>query len=498
MANARTNRQVGLKARLRSWLEMPLSEWQCALGWFAATAFFLGIIAVFGGPSITDTPESVYGTWAIAHGQMACAYPPPVGSSTIAPLYLLLAAGIAAVARIGHTAPFPSAATLGPGCDKAVLATNRWSFHAAALNPTTWIGCVGWLALMVGVVAWLRASGRGRSGWEPATLVVVASLPPIWMSVQTAFHPQDLLAMGFALSGLACACRGRWIGAGILVALAVLSQQFAILVAAPLLVLAPANRRISYAVAVLTTGAMVDLPLLAMTAGHALRALTLGTGDDPSTGGTVLWELHLYGVPLVLLSRVAPIALSVALAWWVSHRLGPWALKPAPLISVVAVSLGLRLVFEEHLFGYYFMALVVSLVLVDVVRGHIRSSVIAWLAAVVLVFCQTGFDFVDWAQYPQNLVPVFIVVPAVLVIVLHFLRGGRRSNLLASLAVVGCALITWPGQTDPLSHTIPWLWQVALVVPGIMLAAAPLLADLQRRETEPAPAEGPKILPMVG
>ena len=39
--------------------------------------------------------------------------------------------------------------------------------------------------------------------------------------------------MGLALCAMACARRDRWIGAGILVALAVLSQQFALLVAAP-------------------------------------------------------------------------------------------------------------------------------------------------------------------------------------------------------------------------------------------------------------------------
>lgn len=246
---------------------------------------------------------------------------------------------------------------------------NRWSAHAGALGPTRWIGCIGWLALMVGVVALLRASGRGRCGWEPATLIVVACLPPVWWCLQLVFHPQDLLAMGFVFAAMACACRGRWIGAGILVALAVLTRQFALLVAAPLFVLAPAKGRISYAAAALTTAALVVLPILMVTSGNALRAITLGTGDNVSIGGTLVWELRLYGAPLVLLSRVTPIAVSVALAWWVSRRLGPAALQPATLVSVMAISLGLRLVFEENLFPYYLMALAVSLVLLDVVRG---------------------------------------------------------------------------------------------------------------------------------
>jgi Glycosyltransferase family 87 len=238
MINVDTNRQVDLRSWLIAWLERPISVWWCAAGWCAATALFLGIVAVLGGPSTIDRPESIYGTWAVAHGQLACAYPSVSLPKypAVAPLYLLLSGGIAAIAHVGHSVPFPSAAVLGPGCDKTFLAMNSWSVNAGALGPTAWIGCVGWLALMVGVVAWLRASGRGRCGWEPATLVMVACLPPVWMCFQLVFHPQDLLALGLALCAMACVRRGRWVGAGILIALAVLSQQFALLVAAPLLV----------------------------------------------------------------------------------------------------------------------------------------------------------------------------------------------------------------------------------------------------------------------
>lgn len=369
MATRPTNPLIALRSSLMSWLDAPLPGWCCALGWCVATALFIGVVALFGGPSHTDTQESVYGTWAIAHGDTACAYPGVTfeGYPVIAPLYLLASGAIAAVTRIGHTVAFPSAAALGPGCDKAFVAMNRWSVHAGALGPTAWIGCAAWLVLMFGVVAWLRASGRGRRGWEPVTLVVVACLPPVWMCVELAFHPQDLMALGFALAALACARRDRWIGAGFLVALAVLSQQYALLVAAPLLVLAPPTRRIRYAAAALVTAAIVDIPLLIVTStGHALRAITLGTGDNASIGGTMLWELHLHGASVVLLSRVAPIAVAMALAWWVSRRHGPAALQPVLLMSVVAVSLGLRLVFEQNIFAYYFMALAVCVVLLDV------------------------------------------------------------------------------------------------------------------------------------
>jgi len=457
-----------------------------------ATAFFMGSVALFGGPAPNDTAESVYGTWAVAHAHIACAYLPVSahGQPPIAPVYLLLSGGIAAIARIGHSVAFPSTATLGPGCDQALTAINHWSIHAGALDPTAWIGCVGWLALMVGVVVWLRASGRGRCGWEPATLLVLACLPPVWECVQLAFHPQDLLAMGFALSAMACACRGRWIGAGILIALAILTQQFALLVAVPLFVLAPANRRVSYAGAALATGVLTGLPFLVMSGGHALRAITLGTiREGPSIGGTVLWELHLYGAPQVLLSRVAPIVASLALSWWVSRRLGPSALVPATLISVVALSLGLRLVFEQNMFAYYFMALAVSLILVDVARGYLRSSTVAWLVAVVLVFSALrgpSFESLGLRGYTRTLDPLPLLALALVLMLLRAPRGGGTRNLLPWLGVAVCALLTWPGHGPPYGlASVAWFWQVVLVVSGMVLAAGPLLAEMRQRETEP-------------
>ncbi len=496
-SNVQKSRQVDPRARLNSWLERPLSVWWCAFGWCAATALFVGIVAVLGGPSIVDRPESIYGTWAVAHGQFACAYPSVSlqqggrlpAYPTVAPLYLLLSGGITAIAHVGQGVPFPTAAMLGPGCDKSFLAMNPWSVNAGAVGPTAWIGCVGWVALVIGVVAWLRASGRGRCGWEPATLVMVVCLTPVWTCVQLNFHPQDLLALGMALCAMACARRGRWIGAGILIAMAILSQQFALLVAAPLLVLAPAKRRISYVGAALATAALVVLPFLISTGGRALRAVTLGTGNSPSSGGTLLWELHLSGAPLVLLSRVTPILVSVALSLWVLRRVGHEALEPRTLMAVVAVSLGLRLVFEQNLFAYYFMALAVSLVLLDVVRGHLRNSTLAWLAAVGLEFCLSpsqGFQPVSWAGSIQRVFPLLVLTPVLLVLLLRIHRGRSIRNLWPWLAVAACALLAWPGQADaPLHQPVRWLWQVALVVPGLVLAARPLLADMQLDETEP-------------
>ncbi len=93
---------------LRAKLNRPISTWMCVLGWVVATAIFLGLVASFGGPSGIDTGESVYGTWAVAHGNIGCVYPAAtlVGEPPIAPLYLVLSGAVAAAAGVGDPVPF--------------------------------------------------------------------------------------------------------------------------------------------------------------------------------------------------------------------------------------------------------------------------------------------------------------------------------------------------------------------------------------------------------
>ena len=70
--------------------------------------------------------------------------------------------------------------------------------------------------------------------------------------------------------------------------------------------------------------------------------------------------------------RVLPILVAMALAWWATRRLGRRVVNPIPLMSLIATSLSMRLVFEEGLFPYKFMALAVMLVVLAVVQRAVR------------------------------------------------------------------------------------------------------------------------------
>ena len=132
--------------------------------------------------------------------------------------------------------------------------------------------------------------------------------------------------------------------------------------------------------------AAVALPLMHVTKGSAEHAIVFGTGNTGGIGGSVIWQLGLHGLPLLLLSRIMPIVLAALITWAVGRRLGPRAFEPVVMLSLIAVSLSLRLVFEQQIFEYYFMALSVALVLLDVVRGHIRGSLVAWILTVTSVY----------------------------------------------------------------------------------------------------------------
>ena len=285
-------------------LDRPLSGWWCALGWLAATGVSLWARTGSG----WCQPDRLAGVHLHHAGHWTwstrlCISPRglrPALPALISPLYPLLAGAVEAVTGIGHTYAFPSQSALGPGCSTAMQ--HALLYGSAAILR---IGYIGWVALLAGLVALLRACGRGRCVWEPVTLLVVAALPSVLMTLTNAFHPQDMLAMGLALGGLACARRGSWIWAGCLLGLAVTSQQFALLVLVPLLVVVPHNRRIRFAGAAAVAAALVVVPLVVITSGRALKWVLLGSGTGVPGPSTLIAK---FPIPRSDRSRVTSVA----------------------------------------------------------------------------------------------------------------------------------------------------------------------------------------------
>src|ERR1700688_4657679 len=110
------------------WLDRPRSQKWCVASWVVATAVFSGVTTLLGGLTQLDALLSTYSSWLIAHGNVACAYPP--GSSVYfpltAPLYPVVAGGLAALFRVGHGIPFPNQAALGHSCLNWLAPMTRW------------------------------------------------------------------------------------------------------------------------------------------------------------------------------------------------------------------------------------------------------------------------------------------------------------------------------------------------------------------------------------
>jgi hypothetical protein len=435
--------------------------------------------ALFGGVTSSDSSVTVYATWAIAHGNFTCAYP---HANTLAPpLYPLLSGALAALIRIGHSVAFPTVSQLGPHCSNAFTAIGKWSNKAHAWRATLQLGDLSYLVLVAGVVTLLRTTNKSRRGWEPFTLLLIALAPPVVMPFVEDFHPQDVLALGLALVAVAFARREAWLWCGVFIGLALTSQQFALLVAVPLFVIASGSRRLKFASSALGTWAIIGAPFLIVTSGRSFRALLLGTGFSPSFGGTLLQETGLNLNLLTAIARVVPILASLMLSVWALRRHNVSVLLPSNLVSLIATSLFLRLIFELNIWGYYFVSTSVLLIVLDVVQGRVRGTTIAWLALVTLVFNPVLlYAFATGQTYnlgPFRALQIIIISIALLIFIVEICRGRVHWYLVAWLALTIVAFVKSGWMYGPTHSAFPtWFWQVVLFSSGIWLAAGPLFS----------------------
>jgi hypothetical protein len=144
----------------------------------------------------------------------------------------------------------------------------------------------------------------------------------------------------------------------------------------------------------------------------------------------------------------------------------------------------MRLVFEENLFGYYFMALTVILILLDVVGGRIRGYLVAWIASLALAYNTIPFgnspNGVPDGHEMAGALRLAILVGALLVILRALVAGRLRWILVAWFVVAMLAFSEWPPwKVLPLRPLYPiWILQLVLVMSGVALAIIPLLATM--------------------
>jgi hypothetical protein len=285
--------------------------------------------------------------------------------------------------------------------------------------------------------------------------------------------------------------------------LAVATQQFSLLVLVPLFVVAPHTGRWRLTGAAVGGWLLVALPFLSTNWTGAWDALIFGTGNWTTYGGTVLWEMGLRGHGMLFASRVLPILVAWGFAWWVKRRFADRVFEPAILLSMLTITLSLRLVFEQGIFGYKFLAMTVMLILLSVARGRELGKLVVWIVLVSLAWNPIPYGFAfnsrSWGYDVGAALPALAVGAAVAVIAWDATHHRVRWYLVAALVVAVCAFANWPPWAlTPVRAPMPrWLWQVILLSSGIALAAEPLVRVLRDR-TRARPASTLPTHPQVG
>jgi hypothetical protein len=482
--------------RVYAWLNAPLRTSWRLIGWIAATIVFVTLIHLLGGPTEDDVSVSAYSSWAVAHGHLACMYSPPSNHyfppiaspySMIAPLYPLISGAILAITHAGSPAAFPAASQLGSHCSHALVAMFNWSATTDVIVPTINVAYLMWLPLMIGAIFLIRASGRGRNRWEPLLLLGLALLTPVLECLVTYFHPQDVLAISLALCSLAFVLRRQWIWSGVMLGLAFTSQSFVLLIAAVLVVVVPGKDRIRFALASVATVVLIVAPLALITSGRAFKWSVIGTGSVAPkgiAGDTLMREIGRDPNLLLGLARTLPVIGALLLALWAKKRLGEAALDAVPLLSIAATALALRLVFEVSLWGYYFAASVVLILINDVIQGRVRGHLMAFLALFTLVYNPVPWGFApngqSWGLAVREDMPKVFVLVALLLVLIDIARRHVRWYIVAWLVFVCATLLANPFSNAALRTAFPnWFWQVILVPITVGLAISPLIKSIK-------------------
>ncbi len=404
-------------------LSSPISPVDCAGGWMVATILFvvsLGVwVAIVGLP--TDTAESTIPAVAIAHGEWRCAYPRNADSSS-PPLYPVVAAGVMAGTGLGEEG-FPPA-PFGSDCGRSSRALSHWY---SSSRDILLIGLLGWPLLLAGFIIVLRAAGRGRNRWESLGACLIACTPPLALALVQDFHPEDLFAITLILGAAAAAIRGRWLAAGVLIGLACCAKQYSLLAAVPLLLVAPRHAWSKF-----VAGAVIPVLFLLVPSGlligKGLVNAVVGSNATPAGTTTPVGWLGLGGAGRVIVSRIVPMGLAALLALWSRLRLESTACRSIPLVSLIATALALRLVFEVSLFGYYFMALSVALITVDMVVGRLRVVTIVWIAVVTALFSPAVERLAGVASRFPFPVDLAVTLSGTALAVLPLMASVRRST----------------------------------------------------------------------
>ena len=367
--------------------------------YLGACALFVVILFVRGGPNPaeTDAHSVTLPTTDISHGDLHAAerdtlVPNPPGYPLLmSPVVIALRPWIGSP-RWCDDKPIPK-----------ILQTFGNAYFRSILGPCTakhggdhgkpypiWyrsqavLAILGWVVLSAGAVMLLGASGAGSGVTESVLLVALAVLPASSDAIAQTFHPQDLMSVGFTCAALSQALRRRWVWVGILFAAAFLCKQFALLPLMATLAAAPGWRsRARTLIPLVGVVALGVVPFYLVAPVDTVRAMTAVyvAGVTLIKTPTMVGVLNINEQLKLEIARDAPLVAAAGLALWARWRSRDLLLAPVPLVGLALACLATRLVFEISLLNYYFLAVAVALLLLDLIRRRLPLWSVAWIVA---------------------------------------------------------------------------------------------------------------------
>ncbi len=361
----------------------------------AAAACYAGIVAIrLGPPPGGDTVPLTSVTTALAHGDLraaasAASLPNPPGYPLLAaPFVAALPSAVGSPTWCTPSGRVHTGAGVRRGSDAVPTGVVECGAQGAGAGLPPWyraqglLGVASWLVLAVGALAVLRAARADSVARQAGLLVFLAFLPAASSAIVQLYHPQDVVSLGLSLAGLALALQRRWLLAGIVFGVAVLTKQFAVLLLLPALVAAPDRRSRLWlggaAVAVFAAGI---LPFLVADPRATLENLSGFSAGGAAAGQTVLTLAGVRGTVASAVARDAPLVFAVVVCVWARRRPGIHVGRPDTLVALALVCTGSRLVFESVVFPYYLLAASVLVLLLDLVARRSPHWSLTWCAA---------------------------------------------------------------------------------------------------------------------
>lgn len=415
------------------WSALVRTPVPTAITWLVrvgALVLFAGIVFLRGGPvsAQNDAHSVTFPTAAISRGQLRSAeeqtlVPDPPG-------YPLLMAPVVAVLRPWVGSPVWCTDRPAPGSGPqaalfralAVPCSGQRSVAHAALPPwyrsQALLSLGAWAILVAGAEMLLGVARRRNTASELVLLVGLAALPAASDAIVESFHPQDLVSVGLACAATAQALRRRWVAVGLLLGMAFLCKQFAVLPFLAVLAAAPNWRaRTEIAFAGAGIAAVAIFPFWLVAPGDTFRALSgvYADGAGVIRSATAVGLLGMSESFKLLIARDMPVIVSALLclgAWW---RARDRLLAPAPLTGLALACLATRLAFEVSIYDYYLLAGATLLFVLDLVVGRPPLLSLGWVAAT-----RFALPAIEAAASPGYVAVVFMT--AVLFLILVGLR----------------------------------------------------------------------------